>query len=234
MTFIRVLNEDLTSIVIDDDFYNLAHIAKGSGTFTAFNAIYTNAGTGRAFVTVTDATAPFIALLGRDGAVAGVAPSGRSTNGTGSFTFTIYGPIDDTFSYWIFDRPKGASLDGISFKTRDALGNIVWNAAEKYMAVVSSADIPDIRSGAGSVVVPAGKTYAVLYTKTARFSAYVPKAPIGGYVFVSYAAASLRSGATITFGAKNVEYYDKTGGAQKSGTFGSTDASLLVIDVTNL
>jgi hypothetical protein len=180
------------SILIDENYVNLAMKSKGSGSTSG------PTGLNRLTVALSGLSTPMVALaspvrfVGLKNFAADM--SSMLLQGEGSVTSAV--------NYYIFDKPTSSGVNQ-GLQVFDAAGGLVFDSGNKYARVV------DIFGGAAEAnwtparVYPAGRTYAVVELKRAYRKEVTSLG--GGNYDISWLISSFRMVGT-TFEGKMIQY----------------------------
>lgn len=215
--------------VIDDDFFNLCLVGKGSVT-TSNNSNYS-------YVDVT--------LACREPTMAFKCTSGfayiltQKNNGNGTWTFRFGASTGSrTIDYWLFDIPPSASNSRSGMQVFNAAGALIFDANYPYLSPVSFYQNVDGSLIGGDVTLygTPGRQYAVVQNY-AQMLQYVGEETPGGAgagtvynVSIDASCAHFPNNNTLVLGMRLV-YYATTGTVAFRG--GGGTASYLLVDVTN-
>jgi hypothetical protein len=137
-------------IVIDGQYHNPSMRAKG----TAVTATIKGSGSYVSFTVGGLTATPVIAVSSTLGAIAHVS---SFASGSALVEIIAHGPVGTSVPWWIFDKPGIASPPKY-FVVRNAAGEVVFNANERYMRVAGVMQVNGITGG--SLTLPSGRTYA--------------------------------------------------------------------------
>ncbi|MCD9005242.1 hypothetical protein LDO31_03135 [Luteimonas sp. XNQY3] len=149
--YFESVNDD-AAIQIDDTFANFAYVQSVAVQPVASTDQSAQAGTGRWSFSVQGID-PLLAVSAPDG----VALDQRTQSGS-VFNFSGLCETTGSITFYVFDRPvMGGS--GQYLEIRNAANEVVFDASARYMRVMGQISST---GGAGSISVPAGRTYGAL------------------------------------------------------------------------
>lgn len=234
MAFIKIDNNDL-QVLIDDEYENFEFAQKSQVTLVG------GPPGAELYGTVTYQghanSTPLVAVV-LNGSEAPVIPMSITRSGN---TFTIK---VNSWRAWggsriatllIYDRPVSNAGTGLVV-VRNAQGRVTFDSDKKYMKVIQAFTL----SGGSSIVLPGGKTIALLYASPwLYFSRFFVRWPDGS---VAYGAQhdslfTSLSGLTLTF-SRQIYFYAVGGAASVPPGWGDfatlSPGNYLLLDATGL
>lgn len=221
----QVFNND-NIIVIDENYYNLCLVSKGSTT--------TNNNANNYYVDITlSCREPIIAFKCTSG-FAYVLTQRNNGNGTWTFRFGSERG-NQVIYYWLFDIPPATSPSNTGMQVFNASGGLVFDANYPYLNPVTiyQDSNGDLISRDITLDGTQGRQYALVqnYMLMTQFvGEEIPGSGTNYNVAMTGTCAKFNSDSNVTLSMKQI-YYTITGSIQYRG--GGGTACYLLIDVTN-
>ncbi|CAG9177788.1 hypothetical protein [Cupriavidus pampae] len=219
MTIIRIRG-DYNTIQIGDDYCNLAFMSKG---------VVTSGGGSYSLATVTvTGRSPLLFLRPTQGycCVQSVTNSGN----TWTFTIGMQSGVTQC-AYYVFDTIPGPSSEPYTIRLRNALGEVTFDAAYKYLRVLDAVALADGFSDT-NVAAPSGFTVAAAFSDPGWFLLQVNQ-PAGGAPQYPWAYSFYMNGGICQCARIPTVSYQVPPGSIQVGS-GQSPSSVIFIDVTNL